>query len=794
MEAADLCRGTSPSRRTCKTPVKKVVNLVLDPPGNVVILTPDLYLYISASLGYHMRHGKLQDGSQETGSGTPVYTLKESAGLQGLPEFSQGSIQWGPGAVTRTLGGRLIFNKNKAIRQGQNLCHNQPIGIISNIIETFPTTEDNMRLLQGWKQVCRGWRHHISTYTGPDNQWQRNLRTEVREMWKSLYGRAMPIAQKDEKNSHLEPRKVTIKFTTVLCTNLEAFSFSRALVGGVASIISILAHTNEHLLETLGPNAVMEANPFPHGRIALQSHLTACLLRHGLAQTPWHSNRTGPWGIAPETLEETHMDILPRLLKQGHIEPAQVRTEAHRRGHDILQIPQTLLDIGNPTENDTELYHLSAHELWDLQQYHRSLISHLYVLLPILTLTGHQQPFRNRMDRVGRTLLIRLLTLCNSLESTLPDSLHAQYFGCLWKVSVPGRERNAPSHALGWADTIAIWLNPRGTLARSKGHCEDLEGEEEGSPCAGIAHQTRIDTDSQRVGLKLLRLLRSGPTRGPPADNDWKGFMLALSAPGDLLTALTHAITNPLDEDIEILSMQGIESVYRELLEVQRWSRDGPGVKSRITTLVSEGLLSAVLEKTLLYNQEEGPNNNTSTADLLLTLSLRAHTEDARVRVEISRAIHILSKGWTGQIHDLLIDWLQEAIHRFTWLWPTLRRANVIPLLMARVESTCHLLHDKSSDLVLVAHTMQILRCLSQEYSYGNDILSTRPHNLLTIADNARLMQMVRPDQGNQIRRLSPDIQFLVIICIKSIYNHTETRGRLSVHWGMNVLEARMEY
>jgi len=91
-------------------------------------------------------------------------------------------------------------------------------------------------------------------------------------------------------------------------------------VGGVASIISILARTNDHLLKTWGPNAVMKANPFPHGRIALQSHLTACLLRHGLAQTPWHSNRTGPWGIAPEILEETHMDILPRLLKQGHIE------------------------------------------------------------------------------------------------------------------------------------------------------------------------------------------------------------------------------------------------------------------------------------------------------------------------------------------------------------------------------------------------------------------------------------------------------------------------------------------
>jgi len=50
---------------------------------------------------------------------------------------------------------------------------------------------------------------------------------------------------------------------------------------------------------------------------------------------------------------------------------------------------------------------------------------------------------------------------------------------------------------------------------------------------------------------------------------------------------------------------------------------------------------------------------------------------------------------------------------------------------------------------------MQILRWLSQEYGYGNDILSTRPHNLLTIADNAGLMQMMRPDQGNHIRRVS---------------------------------------
>ena len=110
---------------------------------------------------------------------------------------------------------------------------------------------------------------------------------------------------------------------------------------------------------------------------------------------------------------------------------------------------------------------------------------------------------------------------------------------------------------------MAIWINPRGTLPRNKGYCEDEE-EEEGSPYAGLTRQTRRDTNSQRVGLTLLRLLLSGSARGSPAEDDWKGFMLAISACGDLLTALTHAITNPMDEEAEILSMQGVESVYRE--------------------------------------------------------------------------------------------------------------------------------------------------------------------------------------------------------------------------------------
>jgi len=106
---------------------------------------------------------------------------------------------------------------------------------------------------------------------------------------------------------------------------------------------------------------------------------------------------------------------------------------------------------------------------------------------------------------------------------------------------------------------------------------------------------------------------------------------------------------------------------------------------------------------------------------------------------------------------------------RFPWLWPTLRRAKVIPLLMARVESACHRLQDNSSDLVHALHAIQILCLLSQEYSYGYDILSTKPHTLRTIANNTRLIQMARPDRENHIRRLSQDIQFPVIDCIKNI-------------------------
>jgi len=400
--AAELGQNPSRSCNLHTTPVIRVFNLGLDPPGNVVILTPINDLYISASLGYHMRYESGTEDSPTPEEGILVYTRQDATHLRGLPEFSRGIIQWGQGAVTRTLNSRLKFDRNKAIRRGRNLFHDQLTETLSNIAETLPTTEKSKRLLQGWKQVCRGWKHHINSYTGPDNHWQRNFRTEITDLWQSLYRRAVSIVKNERNDLYLlEPRAEIMALTTDLCTALENFGFSRALVGGAALIISTLTRPNDHFRETLGPNILMTANSFTHERNLLQSLLTAGLLRHGQAPTPWHSSRTGPWYISSGALEEKHVDILPRL--QEYRAPIPARTEAQRREHDILsilqdpalawtesqrrgldilQILQALLDIGNPTENAPEHLPLSSHEMWDLQQHHRSLISHLYVLLP----------------------------------------------------------------------------------------------------------------------------------------------------------------------------------------------------------------------------------------------------------------------------------------------------------------------------------------------------------------------------------------------------------------------------
>jgi len=229
----------------------------------------------------------------------------------------------------------------------------------------------------------------INSYTGPDNHWQRNLRTEIWDLWQSLYRRAVAMVQNE--------------------------SIDLVLLG-------------------------------PHAEIAI--------LTNDLCTVPRLQDYPDPAPSRTEAQRREH-DIL--LILQN---PALVRMEAQRRGLDILQILQALLDIGNATENAPEHLSLSTHEMWDLQQHHRSLILHLYVLLPILFLRRQQKPCR-----VGRTLLIELLSLRHRRDAARPDPTHAQYFGHLWTSPVPGRKMKASSQAADWADTLCIWIHLIGTLA-----------------------------------------------------------------------------------------------------------------------------------------------------------------------------------------------------------------------------------------------------------------------------------------------------------------------------------------
>jgi len=121
MVAADLSRYPTRTRQPHTFPVTRVFNLALDPPGNVVILTPSHKAYLSASLGYHLRYDKDSDDRIERTGSIPVYTRGDALLLQGLQEFDRGLIQWGQGAVTRANDGRLTFDRHKVIRRGHNL-------------------------------------------------------------------------------------------------------------------------------------------------------------------------------------------------------------------------------------------------------------------------------------------------------------------------------------------------------------------------------------------------------------------------------------------------------------------------------------------------------------------------------------------------------------------------------------------------------------------------------------------------------------------------------------------------
>jgi len=232
-----------------------------------------------------------------------------------------------------------------------------------------------------------------------------------------------------------------------LCTTLKSHSYSRALTGGVAVIILILTRPNANFRETLGTLGGYPPprthNPFNQERLLLQSLLSAGILRHGLAPTPWHSSRTGPRYIPHDVLEDSYFDILPRLreyrlshdktpedqhLRARDIPPPAIqdtdmkRTEAQHRGLDLLQILQALMEMGNGSED----FPMFTHHIREMQQYHRSLISHLFILLPILFLTHRQTAYRTEIGRVGSKILISFLRLQYIDERDMPAWIHAQ--------------------------------------------------------------------------------------------------------------------------------------------------------------------------------------------------------------------------------------------------------------------------------------------------------------------------------------------------------------------------------
>ena len=115
-----------------------------------------------------------------------------------------------------------------------------------------------------------------------------------------------------------------------------------------------------------------------------------------------------------------------------------------------------------------------------------------------------------------------------------------------------------------------------------------------------------------------------------------------------------------------------MESVYGVLLQ---YTEPAPPMRIVIMTLVSEGLLAAVLDKTLMYCQEEAPLTNVNAAEILLTLSLRVPTTDVRIRTELSQVVPTLRRGRTKPCQDLLAGWLHAALVKFPWLLATVQKA-----------------------------------------------------------------------------------------------------------------------
>ena len=129
-----------------------------------------------------------------------------------------------------------------------------------------------------------------------------------------------------------------------------------------------------------------------------------------------------------------------------------------------------------------------------------------------------------------------------------------------------------------------------------------------------------------------------------------------------------------------------------------------------INLIVSEGLLSHVLIKTRQQSLSHESQPYTDAALLLLTLGLRANTGEPRIRMGLNQAVYILSVEGDVPTLDLLLGWLEDALPEFHWMWPTVGKAKTIPLLISRLDSTCHPTH-KLSDMNRGLRAVEVL-CL----------------------------------------------------------------------------------
>jgi hypothetical protein len=123
----------------------------------------------------------------------------------------------------------------------------------------------------------------------------------------------------------------------------------------------------------------------------------------------------------------------------------------------------------------------------------------------------------------------------------------------------------------------------------------------------------------------------------------------------------------------------------------------------------------------------------------------------------LNQAVYILSVEGDVPTLDLLLGWLEDALPEFQWMWPTVGKAKTIPLLINRLDSTCHPTH-KLSDMNRGLRAVEVLCLLCQDVSFCKDILEIGTHRLLQTADRAQRMQMSRPNEHDPVRSRALDI------------------------------------